>query len=93
MKENGALDGTASTSWVRAADNALYPWLMSIGGARQILARPGIEKAVILPVTLSHFRANRTESGVVLEWATQSEVDNAGSISCGVKRSPVALQR
>ncbi len=27
---------------------------------------------------LSHFRANRTDAGVVLEWATQSELDNAG---------------
>ena len=31
-----------------------------------------------LPVTLSHFRAERTEEGVVLKWTTESEVDNAG---------------
>ena len=31
-----------------------------------------------LPVTLSHFRAEHTDAGVVLKWATESEVDNAG---------------
>lgn len=31
-----------------------------------------------LPVTLSHFRAEHTDIGVVLKWITQSEVDNAG---------------
>jgi len=31
-----------------------------------------------LPVTLSHFRAERTDTGVVLKWATESELDNAG---------------
>jgi len=31
-----------------------------------------------LPVTLSHFRAERTDAGVILKWTTQSEVDNAG---------------
>ena len=31
-----------------------------------------------LPVTLSHFRAEHTNAGVVLQWTTESEVDNAG---------------
>ena len=31
-----------------------------------------------LPVTLSHFRAERTNAGVILKWTTDSEVDNAG---------------
>ena len=31
-----------------------------------------------LPVTLSHFRAENTNAGVVLKWITESEVDNAG---------------
>ncbi len=31
-----------------------------------------------LPINLSHFRAERTEAGVVLKWTTESEVDNAG---------------
>ena len=32
----------------------------------------------MFPVTLSHFRAEHTDAGVVLKWTTQSEVDNAG---------------
>ena len=31
-----------------------------------------------LPVTLSSFRAERTDAGVILKWTTESEVDNAG---------------
>jgi len=31
-----------------------------------------------LPVTLSHFQAERTDTGVVLKWVTESELDNAG---------------
>ena len=31
-----------------------------------------------LPVSLSHFRADHTGAGVVLNWTTESEVDNAG---------------
>ena len=31
-----------------------------------------------LPVTLSHFRAEHTDAGVVIKWTTESEVDNAG---------------
>ena len=31
-----------------------------------------------LPVTLSHFRAEHTDAGVILKWTTESELDNAG---------------
>ena len=31
-----------------------------------------------LPVTLSHFRAELTDTGVTLKWITESEIDNAG---------------
>ena len=31
-----------------------------------------------LPVNLSHFRAERTDAGVLIKWITESEVDNAG---------------
>ncbi len=31
-----------------------------------------------LPVNLSHFRAEHTDTGVILKWTTESEVDNAG---------------
>ena len=31
-----------------------------------------------LPVTLSHFRAELSDAGVLLKWTTESEIDNAG---------------
>ena len=31
-----------------------------------------------LPVNLSHFRAELTQTGVILKWTTESELDNAG---------------
>ena len=31
-----------------------------------------------LPVTLSHFGAERTDAGVILKWTTESELENAG---------------
>ncbi|MDE0685240.1 MAG: WD40 repeat domain-containing protein, partial [Candidatus Poribacteria bacterium] len=31
-----------------------------------------------VPVTLSHFRAERTDAGIVVKWVTESELDNAG---------------
>ena len=41
----------------------------------KIYLKPGGEP---LPVTLSHFRAEHTDAGVVIKWTTESEVDNAG---------------
>ena len=41
----------------------------------KIYLKPGGEP---LPVTLSHFRAEHTDAGVVLKWITESEIDNAG---------------
>ena len=38
----------------------------------------GIKDGQVLPVTLSRFRAEHTDAGVVLKWTTESEVDNAG---------------
>ncbi len=44
--------------------------------------KPGIEIYIaeekILPVSLSVFRAEHTDTGVILNWTTESEVDNAG---------------
>ena len=44
---------------------------MSIGNPVYKGSRP-------LPVTLSHFSADQTESGIVIKWITESELDNAG---------------
>ncbi len=41
-----------------------------------ITDKNGREK--LLPVTLSHFQAERTNAGIILKWTTESEVDNAG---------------
>ena len=74
---NVALDGTASTSWVRTVDTALMVAHVYWGSPTDN-GTPGYKQGGILPVTLSHFRADRMESGVVLKWRTESEVENAG---------------
>ena len=70
------LSGTESTSWVRAADLAL-PVNTYYGDASDI-GTPGYREGGTAPVQLSHFRASRTDGGVMLEWETQSELSNAG---------------
>ena len=71
-----ALDGTALTSWVRAADVDLP--LAVYYGHKNDLGTPGYREGGVAPVMLSHFRSQRTDSGVIIEWSTASEVDNAG---------------
>ena len=71
-----ALTGTGAASWERAVDmqmseNGYY-------GHKSDISTPGYREGGPAPVMLSHFSANRTEAGVVLEWTTQSELDNAG---------------
>ncbi len=83
-------DGTRRDGWIRAADTdfswisgnrvtkkgrSLETWYGSVSD----YGSPGIRAGHALPVELSHFRPERTESGaIVIEWTTQSEVDNAG---------------
>ena len=38
----------------------------------------GIKDGTVLPVNLSHFRAEHTDTGVILNWTTESELNNAG---------------
>ena len=76
-------DGTRQDGWIRAADTG-FSWLSRKGletwyGSRSDYGSPGIRAGQALPVELSHFRPERTETGaVVIHWTTQSEVDNAG---------------
>ena len=77
--DNGvALDGKKRASWVlaariRAIDGELYY------GHAEDLGTPGWRAGGALPVELSHFSVSRTDAGaVILAWATESEVDNAG---------------
>ena len=75
--ENRApLAGTDASSWIRAAATTISVHMY--WGSPTDTGTPGYREGGAVPVILSHFRANRTESGVVLEWATQSELDNAG---------------
>ncbi len=76
-------DGTRQDGWVRAV-NTDFSWLRrkridTWYGSSSDRGSPGIQAGGELPVELSHFRPERTESGaIVLQWTTQSEVDNAG---------------
>ncbi len=76
-------DGTRRDGWVRAADTD-FSWLSrkridTWYGSSSDYGSPGIRAGGELPVELSHFRPERTESGaIVIQWTTQSEVDNAG---------------
>ncbi len=75
-EDGTALVGTDATSWVRAADVVL-PLELYYGHETDI-GSPGYREGGVAPVMLSHFRARRTETGVIVEWATASETDNAG---------------
>lgn len=76
-------DGLQREAWDRAADTSfLYLLEKNIEtwyGLRTDHGSPGIRAGGKLPVQLSHFRPGLTEAGtVVIQWTTESEVDNAG---------------
>ena len=68
--------GTEASNW-RSAKEAKLGKTTYYGNATDV-GNPGYTLGGVLPVTLSHFRAERTTAGVVLKWTTESEVDNAG---------------
>ena len=83
-------NGTQRDGWV-VAENTDFLWrlrkrvtrngrsLDTWYGSSSDYGSPGVRAGHALPVELSHFRPERTESGaIVLQWTTQSEVDNAG---------------
>ena len=76
-------DGTQREGWIPAVDTD-FSWLSGKRretwyGSISDYGSPGIRAGHALPVELSHFRPERTETGtVVIQWTTQSEVDNAG---------------
>ena len=81
--KGAALDGTLQEAWIRAADTSfLYLLEKNIEtwyGIRTDHGSPGIRAGQALPVQLSQFRPDRTETGtVVIQWTTESEMDNAG---------------
>ena len=78
-----SLDGTLRDAWVRAAETSfLYLSQKNIEtwyGSRTDHGSPSIRAGGALPVQLSQFRPDLTETGtVVIQWTTESEMDNAG---------------
>lgn len=81
--KGGASDGTQREGWIPAAETSfLYlsrKRIVTYYGLNSDHGSPGIRGGGALPVQLSHFRPDRTETGtVVIHWTTESEVDNAG---------------
>ncbi len=71
------LDGTQAANWQRAAEVKLK--VSTYWGYKTDIGTPGYKSGGPLPVTLSHFRAERTEAGsVAIKWVTESALDNAG---------------
>ena len=97
-EDNIALTGTEATSWVRAADAELS--MNMYYGRETDIGTPGYKNGGDAPVMLSHFRADMTATGVMVEWTTASETNNAGfNILRGqtkegsfVKVNPVLIQ-
>ena len=83
MNKGIALDGTLQEAWIPAAETS-FLWLSEKNietwyGLRTDHGSPGIHAGGELPVQLSQFRPDRTETGtVVINWTTESEQDNAG---------------
>ncbi len=78
-----ALDGTLRDAWIRAAETSFLDLsrknIETWYGSRTDHGSPGIRAGGALPVQLSQFRPDLTETGtVVINWTTESEVDNAG---------------
>ena len=70
--------GTDASGWVSAINTGLLTGTTSYYGHPDDIGAPGIKSGDPLPVSLSHFRAERTDAGVLVKWITESEVDNAG---------------
>ena len=74
-----AEEGTQAASWVLAANVAKIAASELHYGHADDIGTPGHRRGGALPVELSSFSVKRNESGaVVVTWATESEVDNAG---------------
>ena len=78
-----ALDGTLREAWIPAGNTSFLDLsrkdIETWYGGRSDHGSPGVRAGQALPVQLSQFRPDRTETGtVVIHWTTESEVDNAG---------------
>ena len=70
--------GTLASGWISAVNTNLATSTITYYGHPNDIGAPGIESGGALPVQLSVFRAERTDTGVALRWITESELDNAG---------------
>ena len=82
-RRGAARDGTQREAWIPAVETSfLYlsrKRIVTWYGDSSDHGSPGIRAGGALPVQLSQFRPHLTETGtVVIQWATESEVDNAG---------------
>ena len=78
--------GTAANGWVLASSTGLVDTPATWYGSDEDAGTPGVVGGGPLPVELSHFRPARDKAtgAVVITWATQSELNNAGFF---IKRS------
>ena len=81
-----AMMGTDANGWVLASATPLITGQPSYYGDDEDQGTPGQDAGGPLPVELSHFRPARDKAtgAVVITWATQSELNNAGFF---IKRS------
>ncbi len=70
------LDGTDANNWVQSSELKLA--VTGYWGNTTDIGNPSHRGGVSLPVQLSSFQALHTNTGVILKWTTESEVDNAG---------------
>ncbi len=78
--------GTARNGWILASRTPLVSGPATWYGSDEDAGTPGYDAGGPLPVELSHFRPARDKAtgAVVITWATQSELNNAGFF---IKRS------
>ncbi|MDE0681714.1 MAG: Ig-like domain-containing protein [Candidatus Poribacteria bacterium] len=78
--------GTEASGWVLASSTSLVSGPATWYGSDEDAGTPGYDSGGPLPVELSHFRPARDKAtgAVVITWATQSELNNAGFF---IKRS------
>ena len=70
--------GTDASGWVSAINTNLATSTTHYYGHPDDIGAPGVKSGGAVPVTLSGFRAERTDIGVVVRWITESELNNAG---------------
>ena len=86
FKAGVAEEGQEADGWVLASSTSLLQTPASWYGSDEDAGTPGVIGGGPLPVELSHFRPARDKATgqVVITWATQSELNNAGFF---IKRS------